>query len=153
MVQVVFYAKPGCKGNARQVRVLQASGHDVEVRDLLSEPWTPGELRRFFGARAAADWFNRSAVRVKSGEIVPERYSEDEAMALLMADPALIRRPLIEAVGERHAGWEPERIAAWIGLGGDLSPGREGCAAGTRRAEPADAHPAGNDCRLTGRPD
>jgi nitrogenase-associated protein len=130
MVDVIFYAKPGCKGNARQVRVLEASGHDVIVRDLLAEPWTAERLLGFFGDRGAADWFNRSAVRVKSGEIVPESLSAGQAMALLLADPALIRRPLMEAAGERHAGWEPERIARWIGLDSGMKPGKESCAAG-----------------------
>ncbi|MFO1112378.1 MAG: ArsC/Spx/MgsR family protein [Rhodospirillales bacterium] len=146
MAHVVFYAKPGCKGNARQIRVLLSAGHDVEVRDLLAEPWTEERLRGFFGDRPAAEWLNRSAVRVKSGEIVPEALSAQEAMALLLADPALVRRPLMEAAGERCAGWEPERIAAWIGLGTAMSPGKEGCAGGALRREPAD--PTGRDCRL-----
>ena len=159
MVQVIFYAKPGCKGNARQIRVLQASGHDVVVRDLLSEAWTAEELLSYFGDQPVADWINRSAVRVKSGEIDPDGLSADEAMALLLADPALIRRPLIAATGERHAGWEPERIAGWIGLTGAMSPGKEGCAGGTVRREPADARTddartddaraAGTGCQLT----
>lgn len=149
MVQVIFYAKPGCKGNARQIRVLQASGHDVIVRDLLSEAWTAEELRSYFGDQPVAAWLNRSAVRVKSGEIVPERLSAEEAMALLLADPALIRRPLIEYAGERHAGWEPERIATWIGLTGAMSPGKEGCAGGNvRRESPADTPAAATDCQL-----
>ena len=147
MVHVVFYAKPGCKGNARQVRVLRSAGHDVDVRDLLSEPWTEASLRSFFGARPAAEWFNRSAVRVKSGEIVPEGLSEEEAMALLLEDPALIRRPLIEAEGQRQAGWEPERIAGRIGLGSAMSPGKEGCAAGPGQHERSKR--ASQDCKLT----
>ncbi|NJO67648.1 MAG: hypothetical protein HC826_01515 [Rhodospirillales bacterium] len=129
MVEVIFYAKPGCKGNARQLQVLQASGHRVVVRDLLSEPWTAERLHGFFGERKVVDWFNRSAVRIKSGEIVPEHLSAEAAMTLLLDDPALIRRPLMEAAGERRAGWEPEEIARWIGLGSEMSPGKEGCAA------------------------
>jgi len=149
MVEVIFYAKPGCKGNARQLRVLQASGHDVAVRDLLSEPWTAARLRGFFGERAVADWFNRSAVRVKSGEIVPERLSAEEAMALLLGDPALIRRPLIEAGGQRCAGWEPEHIARWIGLGSQMSPGKEGCAAGAGSPKPGNEQDAAAGCRIS----
>jgi nitrogenase-associated protein len=133
MVQVVFYAKPGCRGNARQVRVLKSSGHEVLVRDLFAEPWSAAELRSYFGDRPVADWFNRSAVRVKNGEIVPERLSDREAMALLLADHGLIRRPLMQAAGERHAGWEPDLIARWIGLGTSLSPGKEACAQGAKK--------------------
>lgn len=112
--------------------MLLSASHEVDVRDLLAEPWTEMRLRRFFGNRPAAEWLNRSAVRVKSGEIVPEALSAQEAMALLLADPALIRRPLMEAAGERCAGWEPERIEAWIGLGTAISPGKEGVPAGGR---------------------
>lgn len=144
MTEVIFYAKPGCQGNARQVRVLQASGHEVVVRDLLTEAWTAERLAGFFGDRPAAEWFNRSAVRVKSGEIVPESLDAAEAMALLLADPALIRRPLMQAAGERHAGWEPEHVARWIGLGGEMSPGKEGCAAVTWDVGEA---AAGETCR------
>ena len=146
MAEVIFHGKPGCQGNARQVQVLRASGHDVVVRDLLAEPWTEDRLRSYFGDRPAAEWFNRSAVRVKNGEIVPERLDEAEAMALLLADPLLIRRPLIEAAGQRHAGWEPERIAAWIGLGEALAPGKEGCAAGAD--QPTHTAATTGDCRL-----
>lgn len=128
MAEVIFYAKPGCQGNARQIRVLEASGHRVIVRDLLSHLWTAKELLSFLGDRRVPDWFNRSAVRVKSGDVVPEALSADEAMALLIADPALIRRPLMEVAGERRIGWEPEAVAAWIGLGDEISPGKEGCA-------------------------
>lgn len=147
MAQVTFYMKPSCKGNARQLRVLQASGHDVAVRDLLTEPWTAERLQSFFGDRSVADWFNRSAVRVKSGEIVPDSLTAEAAMALLLADPALIRRPLIEAQGERHAGWEPELIERWIGLGSEMSPGKESCARGTKRQAAAEPH-APEDCQV-----
>lgn len=138
MVQVVFFAKPECRGNARQIRVLQASGHDVVVRNLLSEPWSAEELRSYFGDRPVSEWFNRSAVRVKNGEIVPEALTEADAMALLLGDHALIRRPLMQASGERHAGWEPELIARWIGLGSAMSPGKEGCAAGAKHDKRAE---------------
>lgn len=128
MAEVIFYGKPGCKGNARQMRVLEAAGHKVLFHDLLSEPWTAGRLLGFFGNTNVPDWFNRSAVRVKSEEIVPERLSADEAMSLILTDPALIRRPLLEVGGIRRAGWQPELIDRWIGLTSDMSPGKESCA-------------------------
>lgn len=128
MVDVTFYGKPGCKGNARQVRVLEAAGHRVVLRDLLSEPWTADRLLAFFGNADVCDWFNRSAVRVKTEEIVPERLSADEAISLILTDPALIRRPLLEVDGVRQAGWQPELIDRWIGLTSEMSPGKESCA-------------------------
>lgn len=133
MVAVLFYEKPGCANNARQKRLLQDAGHALTVRNLLETPWTPAELRSFFGERPVAEWFNRAAPRVKSGEVVPEALGEAEALALMVREPLLIRRPLMEAGGRREAGFEPERVAAWIGLSpaGERPENLEQC----RRAE------------------
>jgi nitrogenase-associated protein len=116
MALVIFYAKPGCGGNARQRALLEASGHTLDVRNLLAEPWTAEGLRRFFGARPVSQWFNMSAPRVKSGEVQPSALSPEAALALLVADPLLIRRPLLQVGNRREAGFEPPLIDAWIGL-------------------------------------
>jgi nitrogenase-associated protein len=116
MARVTFWEKPGCAGNALQKRLLEASGHVLDVRNLLSEPWTAERLARFFGDLPPADWFNRSSPRVKSGEIVPEALDRDAAMAALLADPLLIRRPLMATDGLLMVGFETADVAARIGL-------------------------------------
>lgn len=134
MATVVFYEKPGCAGNARQKKLLAEAGHAVEPRDLLSEPWTAASLRPFFGDRPVAEWFNRSAPAVKSGEVDPDALDEAAALALMVGSPLLIRRPLMRVGDRRDCGFEAERVDAWIGLvpvdgGGGAPEGRlEGCA-------------------------
>ncbi|MFI4940378.1 MAG: ArsC/Spx/MgsR family protein [Burkholderiales bacterium] len=113
---VIFYEKPGCGNNARQKQWLTAAGHTVVARNLLTEAWTGTRLRSFFGALPVADWFNRAAPRVKSGEILPQEQNEAGALALMLTDPLLIRRPLIEASGSCQCGFDPAIIDAWIGL-------------------------------------
>jgi nitrogenase-associated protein len=115
MSTLIFYEKPGCANNARQKLLLKNAGHEVVARNLLDEPWTAERLRAFFGELPVPDWFNRAAPRVKSGEIVPERLDADTALALMLAEPLLIRRPLMECGGKRIAGFDAERVAAWIG--------------------------------------
>lgn len=115
MATLIFYEKPGCGNNARQKLLLKNAGHEVIARDLLAEPWTAERLREFFGELTVADWFNRAAPQVKSGEVVPERLDADAALALMLAEPLLIRRPLMECDGKRIAGFDAERVAAWIG--------------------------------------
>ncbi len=128
MVHIIFYEKPGCRNNARQKDLLRAAGHTLEVRDLLSEAWSAETLRPFFGNRAVVEWFNRAAPRVKSGEVIPEALDAGQAVALMIADPLLIRRPLMESGGRRMAGFEPERVEIWIPLsvagyaGGGMTP-------------------------------
>ncbi|WP_298377109.1 ArsC/Spx/MgsR family protein [Azospirillum sp.] len=128
MADVVFYEKPGCGGNARQKKRLEESGHRVEARDLLSAPWTAEDLRPFFGARPVADWFNRAAPAVKTGAVTPEAMDEGAALAAMIANPLLIRRPLLQVGARRECGFDAALIADWIGLADGGADGvTEGC--------------------------
>jgi nitrogenase-associated protein len=127
MATVIFYEKPGCAGNARQKRLLIDAGHEVEPRNLLTEPWTAQSLRPFFGDRPVADWFNKAAPAVKSGEIDPGSFDEDSALEALIATPLLIRRPLMQVGDRRETGFEPALVEAWIGLAEPVEGSVEGC--------------------------
>ena len=126
MAKVVFYEKPGCGNNTRQKALLAAAGHAVDARNLLAEPWTETALLSFFGERPVAEWFNRAAPRVKSGEVVPEEIEAGVALAMMRQDPLLIRRPLIESAGRREAGFDQGLIHAWLGLT-PIDADLEGC--------------------------
>ena len=131
MAHIIFFEKPGCGGNAKQKAMLLAAHHTLEVKNLLESPWNKGELLLFLRPLAVPDWFNRAAPSVKSGEVVPESLSADEAINLLLAQPLLIRRPLM-AVGEsRMVGFDTAAVHAWVGLGNQAPEPRslEGCAA------------------------
>ena len=127
MAHIIFWEKPGCAGNARQKALLLASGHTLEVRNLLAEAWGAERLRSFFSSRPVHEWFNLSSPRIKSGEVIPEALQESQALGLMLADPLLIRRPLMEADGRREAGFEPERVSAWIGLAETRVPVTDKC--------------------------
>jgi nitrogenase-associated protein len=116
MADVIFYEKPGCGGNARQKALLVASGHRVEARSLLAEPWSAEELRLYFGARPIEQWFNQASPRVKSGAVDPAACTETEALRLMLEDPLLIRRPLMRVGERREAGFDQALVDAWIGL-------------------------------------
>jgi len=120
MAVVTFYEKPGCKGNLRQKLLLAAAGHTVLARSLKSEAWTADRLLAFLGKLEIGEWFNRSAPAVKSGEIVPENLGFEEALHLLLDNPLLIRRPLMEIEksggAERRVGFDTAAVDAWIGL-------------------------------------
>ncbi|MFG1424649.1 ArsC/Spx/MgsR family protein [Roseixanthobacter glucoisosaccharinicivorans] len=126
MTAIVFFQKPGCGTNARQIAMLERAGYRVEARDLLREPWTPERLLGFFGDTPVTSWFNPAAPRVKSGEILPERLDAASALALMMADPLLIRRPLVERGTERCAGFDREPVTSWL-RDGDALKAVQGC--------------------------
>lgn len=118
MATVHFYEKPGCLNNAKQKRLLADAGHMLIVHDLLKQPWRHNRerLRSFFGDLPVADWFNRAAPAVKSGEVVPESLDEGQAIELMVQQPLLIRRPLLEANGRRCAGFDPDTIETWLAV-------------------------------------
>ena len=113
---VVFYEKPGCLTNAKQKEALSALGHRLEVRNLLAELWIADRLRRFFGDRPVADWFNSMAPRVKAGEVRPQELDEARALELMIADPILIRRPLLETDAGVCCGFESGPALDYLGV-------------------------------------
>ncbi len=124
MAFVLFYEKPGCINNTRQKVMLAAAGHVVQPKSLLTEKWTAERLRAFFGSLPVTAWFNPSAPRVRDGEVLPATLSEGEALGLMLADPLLIRRPLMEVDGQCRVGFDQDAVDSWIGLSSKMNTAR-----------------------------
>jgi len=137
VTHLVFFEKPGCGGNARQRAALVAAGHTLERRDLLTTHWTNDSLLAFLSPLPVPDWFNRAAPRVKCGEVLPDTMDAQAALELLLQEPVLIRRPLMQRTdnNSRHVGFKMAAVDAWIGLGTNPASTRtlEGCASPTER--------------------
>ena len=116
-----FFEKPNCTGNARQKAILHSAGHRLIIENLLAYPFTREELRSYFGALSVAQWFNSLAPRVKSGEIDIATMDEEQALDVMLADPLLIRRPLMEVNGVQLVGFNIEELER-IGVSCKESP-------------------------------
>lgn len=116
MATVHFYEKPGCINNTRQKVLLEAAGHTVIAHNLLTEPWNSERLQQFFGQRSVQEWFNQSAPPIKSGDIIPAHLDPDTALQLMVQNPLLIRRPLMQVAARCEVGFEIDLIDRWIGL-------------------------------------
>lgn len=127
MVELVFYEKPGCVGNQRQKKLLQGLGHLLEVRDLISEQWTAERLRPFFGDRPVAQWFNESAHKVKDGSIDIHGVDEEQALQLMLAEPMLIRRPLMQFGDVRQSGFVSGPVLDVLGVSLDPEKDLQSC--------------------------
>jgi len=115
MTEVVFYEKPGCATNRKQKILLAEAGHDVVAKNLLTESWTPERLRAFFGELPVEEWFNPNAPQVKSGAVNPRAFDAELALANMVIEPLLIRRPLIEALGHKCAGFNQNLVQTLLG--------------------------------------
>lgn len=106
MPPIHFFGKDNCINNLKQKDVLRLSGFDVIEHDILSQSWTQDSLRPFFDGMPVAEWFNPSAPSIKSGDVDPHSFSEDEALAAMVGDPYLIRRPLMILGGHYLCGFD-----------------------------------------------
>ncbi len=116
MATVYFYEKTGCINNTRQKALLIAAGHEVIAKNLLIEPWAKVRLRAFFGTRPVSEWFNYSAPAIKHGEVHPKKLDKEQALDLMLQQPLLIRRPLMQVGNECRAGFDTKAVDEWIGL-------------------------------------
>lgn len=116
MAELDFYEKPGCINNRKQQEILRQLGHVLRAHDLLTTPWTPERLRPFFAAKPVTEWFNYTAPRVKSGEVNPTKLDETAALAAMVTDPLLIRRPLIACEAGQCSGFDDNPVLQALGV-------------------------------------
>lgn len=143
MPHLIFWWKPHCATNRRQIAWLRQAGCQVVVRDLLAEPWQVAHLRGFFGTRPLAEWFNPAAPQMRDGRIdlaTLAGLGEARVLAQLIAEPLLIRRPLIEFDGRCHCGFDVD----WLAAQGIALPAE---AAHTQGCSQPHAHAGGTECR------
>jgi len=116
MATVYFYEKPGCVNNTRQKQMLLAAGHQVIAKNLLSEAWHAERLRAFFGKLPVRNWFNYNAPAIKIGQVKPEKLDEQRALELMLENPLLIRRPLMQIGEKLLVGFDQYLVDECIGL-------------------------------------
>ena len=118
MSTIRFFEKRGCATNAKQKKCLQNAGHTLLVEDLLAYPWAENAvyLRTFFGEKPLADWFNGNAPDIKNAVIDVALFDEKSAIDAMMANPLLIRRPLMEWNSVKMAGFDANEVRAKLGL-------------------------------------
>jgi len=115
MALIVFYEKPGCVNGEKQKAILRRAGHQLRCVDLLAHPWTREELLPFVAGKTPAAMLNATAPAIKSGALDPHALTFAQALALMLATPLLIRRPLIEVDGLRLQGFDDPGLWPYLG--------------------------------------
>jgi nitrogenase-associated protein len=114
--KVVFYEKKGCGGNARQKELLTKAGVEFEVKDMLKTAWTKESLESFFENLEGEKIFNMSALEIKNNEINIASLSKAEAITLMIQNPILIKRPLLEINQTKLCGFDIDAINALLNI-------------------------------------
>ena len=115
MAELLFYEKPGCINGEKQKKILEKAGHTLQCINILTYTWSRQKLLSFVEGKTAAEMINYTAPAVKNGEIVPTLLGVDEAIELMINNPILIKRPLIEVDGMNIQGFMDPRLTMYLG--------------------------------------
>lgn len=79
--------------------MLSQKGVEVEERDFFKEPFDEVELRGLLGDDSPRDIFSWRSPSVKKLGLDRDALSDDDLVRLMVEEPRLVRRPLLEVGG------------------------------------------------------
>lgn len=108
-----LYHNPRCSKSRAALALLQESGREFEVVRYLDTPpgaAALGQLLRKLGLPAAA-LLRRNEPEFEALGLTPDAEIDDcQALALLLEQPRLLQRPILETADRAVIGRPPERI-------------------------------------------
>jgi nitrogenase-associated protein len=116
-----FYEKTGCSGNAKQKELLKSHNISFSVKSLLDTRWSKETLSEFFKGLEVIDIFNPFAPQIRDKEIDISKLSKDEAIELMIKNPILIKRPLLDINGVKICGFDIEKINELLNINIDTN--------------------------------
>ncbi len=78
---------------------------EVVERDFFKEPFTAQELDKLIGDRPVADFISIRAKSYKDTGWVKKPPTKKQAIAAMLADPTLLRRPILKVGKKLLIGW------------------------------------------------
>jgi arsenate reductase (glutaredoxin) len=99
---MILYGIPTCDTCKKAIKALQAAGHEVTFRDVRAEPLSEAEIDKIvqeFGDLAV----NKQSTTYRAFN---DYLKVSDPEAQIAAQPAVIKRPVIEADGRWFLGWD-----------------------------------------------
>jgi arsenate reductase (glutaredoxin) len=100
---MILYGISTCDTCKKALKALQAAGKQVVFRDIRSQPLTPAEIDVLvmeFGDRA----INKQSTTYRA---FSDYLKASDPEAQIAAQPAVMKRPVIQNGTSWHIGWEP----------------------------------------------
>ena len=107
---MILYGIPTCDTCKKALKALEQAGKSVTFRDIRKDPLSEAEIARLvgeFGDRL----INKSSTTYRG---FSDFLRESEAEAQIAAQPAVMKRPVIEAAGALYLGWDEAVQAALL---------------------------------------
>jgi len=105
---MILYGIPTCDTCKRALKTLEAAGKDVTFRDIRATPLTAAEVDRIvqeFGSRAV----NQQSTTYRSFN---DFLKASDPEAQIMAQPTVMKRPVIQHGDRWYLGWDSATEAA-----------------------------------------
>tara|TARA_B110001452_G_scaffold121374_1_gene100715 strand:+ start:934 stop:1266 length:333 start_codon:yes stop_codon:yes gene_type:complete len=109
---VKLYGLKNCDSCKKTLKALQSSGHSVEFIDLRATPVSIEQLQKWLDEHGDAVLVNRKSTTWRG---LDDQARQQPVLALLMANPTLIKRPVIESGENSFVGWTAE-VQTALGL-------------------------------------
>ena len=114
--QVVIYGIRNCDTMRKAMAWLDQAGVDYRLHDYRRDGLDPAQLRRWCERLGWESMVNRRGTTWrKLDPALRERLDAEAALQLMQEQPAIIRRPLLEAGEALLVGFDPERYAELFG--------------------------------------
>lgn len=110
-MNIIIYHNPRCKKSRAGLAFLIENGVEPETREYLKEPLSVEELKRILMKLniPAAELVRTQEDQYKK-ELKGMNFTEDEWIRILLENPKLIRRPIVEAKYKAVIGDPAEHI-------------------------------------------
>jgi arsenate reductase len=102
-LKATIWHNPRCSKSREALAILNDAGADVTIVEYLKSPLTRDELARLY---------TRAGLSPREGlrKDAPSASNDDQALDLMVADPATIERPLVETDKGVVLARPPERV-------------------------------------------
>lgn len=111
-----IYGIKNCDTMKKAFTWLDKQGVAHDFHDYKKSGVTKAQLQKWCAAAGWETVLNRAGTTFKKlPEGERENLSEAKAIALMVVQPSMIKRPVIEAGGKIEIGFKPERYAALFG--------------------------------------
>jgi arsenate reductase-like glutaredoxin family protein len=90
-------------------------GVELEERDFFADPLSDQELRDLIGNRPAGQIFSWNSPSFKKLGVTRDDLEDGRLIQLMLDEPRLIRRPLVQVGGEVFVGTDKEAMRRALG--------------------------------------
>jgi arsenate reductase (glutaredoxin) len=113
---ITIYHNPRCKKSREGIKTLEEAGKEFKVREYLKEPLTEMELSSLLKKlNFAPIELVRAEEKIWKEEYRDRDLNDEELVRVMVENPKLIQRPIVEKEGKAVVGRPAENIKELLG--------------------------------------